>query len=65
MSTAELAASYAALILADDGLDITVRTFPHCARTIGADSTTKESMLTKLYDVGRQAQLFDQGCWCT
>ena len=28
MSTAELASSYAALILADDGLDITVRDTP-------------------------------------
>ena len=29
MSTAELAASYAALILADDGIDITVRSGPY------------------------------------
>jgi hypothetical protein len=28
MSTAELAVSYAALILADDGVDITVRILP-------------------------------------
>jgi hypothetical protein len=28
MSTAELATSYAALILADDGVDITVRSSP-------------------------------------
>jgi hypothetical protein len=28
MSTAELASSYAALILADDGVEITVRSFP-------------------------------------
>ena len=28
MSTAELACSYAALILADDGVEVTVRTWP-------------------------------------
>jgi hypothetical protein len=34
MSTSELATSYAALILADDGVDITVRTAGrHCAHS--------------------------------
>lgn len=35
MSTAELATSYAALILADDGVEITVRFFP---RRLPADA---------------------------
>ena len=34
MSTAELATSYAALILADDGVEITVRTDPELPRRI-------------------------------
>lgn len=38
MSTAELASSYAALILADDGIEITVR--DHCFRRLPYTATT-------------------------
>jgi large subunit ribosomal protein LP1 len=52
MSTAELATSYAALILADDGVDITVRSSP---------SLTENSLLTS---PGRQAHNTNQSRRC-
>jgi hypothetical protein len=42
MSNAELATSYAALILADDGVEITVRSRPPCAP--GAESRGRPSL---------------------
>lgn len=51
MSNSELAASYAALILADDGLDITVRLL-------------RKLFDKKLIITGRQDQHPHQGCWC-
>jgi hypothetical protein len=39
MSNAELATSYAALILADDGVEITVRYFPYGTLWIGRDNS--------------------------
>lgn len=50
MSTAELAVSYAALILADDGVEISVGNLRH----------GNQYLLT--FPTGRQAQHYYQGC---
>ena len=52
MSNAELATSYAALILADDGVDITVR-------------PTQTAPRSRLIDAGRQTKHTHQSRRCT